>query len=73
MGPGTDGPVVAPRELLQAVDGSGGGLKAGVDLRHDQLNLLGREGLPGHLQGWTEGTGGKTGIPSTRSSSRLAG
>jgi hypothetical protein len=40
---------------------SGCGLEAGVDLGGDQLNLLRGECLPGHLEGWPEGTGGKDG------------
>ena len=47
------------RELLQVVRGSGGGLESGADLRRDQLDLLGRERLPDHPQGWAEGASGK--------------
>jgi hypothetical protein len=47
------------KELLQVVCGSGGGLESGADLRRDQLDLLGRERLPDHPQGWAEGASGK--------------
>jgi hypothetical protein len=47
------------REPLQVVCGSGGGLESGADLRRDQLDLLGRERLPDHPQGWAEGASGK--------------
>ena len=40
---------------------SGCGLEAGVNVRGDQLDLLGRESLAGDLQGWAEGAGGKDG------------
>src|SRR5512133_4151154 len=51
----TDDPAMEHRELLQVVRGSGGGLESGADLRRDQLDLLGRERLPDHPQGWAEG------------------
>jgi len=43
----------------RVVFGSGCRLEAGVDLGGDQLDLLWGEGLPGCLEGWAEGAGGK--------------
>ena len=45
--------------VLQVVCGSGCRLEAGVDVRGDQLDLLGGEGLAGCLEGRAEGVGGK--------------